>query len=412
MKRAFLLILGCFLAGPSLSALATDKVIKIYHDSDYSSHAASAESMKMGFLTALDEVDNRIGDYRIEFVEKNHRGNVVRSQRTMKQFLKDPEALFILGGLHSPPYLKFRQYINENEILLLVPWAAGGPITRYADGINWVFRLSVDDAKAGIRISDYAIRAENCVAPHLLLEDTGWGKGNFRTMTRYFEQEKSLTPAVTWFNWNTKASAAKVMLRDIANSGSDCVIFVGNAIEGAVFMRAIDELGFDLPVLSHWGITGGDFAEKLGPEVLNNLDLHFVQSCFSFVSSKQTDFSESVFKRAQKLFPDVLSSYESLQAPTGFIHPYDLGRLVIAAMSQLELTDDMAKNRRALRDKLEQLNMPVEGLIKTYQQPFATFTPDDADAHEALGLDDFCMAEFTPGGVIKVKGNNPGDWAH
>ncbi len=412
MKHAFLLVLGCLLAGPLLPLQAADKVIKIYHDSDYSSHAESAESMKMGFLTALDEVDNRIGDYRIEFVEKNHRGNVVRSQRTMKQFLKDPQALFILGGLHSPPYLKFRQYINENEILLLVPWAAGGPITRYTEGTNWVFRLSVDDAKAGIRISDYAIRAENCESPHLLLEDTGWGKGNFRTMTGYFEKEKKLTPAVTWFNWNTKASAAKVMLRDIANSGSDCLIFVGNAIEGAVFMRAIDELGFDLPVLSHWGITGGDFAASLGSEILRNLDLHFVQSCFSFTSSAQTDFTESVFRRGQKLFPRALASAESLQAPTGFIHAYDMGRLVIAAMKQLQLTDDMAENRRLLRDKLEQLYEPVEGLVKTYQQPFTPFTPANTDAHEALGLQDLCMAEYTPEGVIKVKGNNPADWIH
>ncbi len=409
MKHAFLLVLGCLLAASLLPLRAADKVIKIYHDSDYSSHAESAESMKMGFLTALDEVDNRIGDYRIEFVEKNHRGNVVRSQRTMKQFLKDPEALFILGGLHSPPYLKFRQYINENEILLLLPWAAGGPITRHTEGTNWVFRLSVDDSKAGIRISDYAIRAENCETPHLLLEDTGWGKGNFRNMTGYFEKEKSLTPAVTWFNWNTKASTAKVMLRDIANSGSDCLIFVGNAIEGTVFMRAIDELGFDFPVLSHWGITGGDFAEKLGPEILRNLDLHFLQTCFSFVSSTQTEFSESVFSRAQRLFPDTLTAYESLQAPTGFIHAYDLGRLVITAMSQLQLTDDMAENRRALRDKLEQLNEPVEGLVKTYQQPFMPFSPDNPDAHEALNLSDLCMAMYTPEGVIRVKSNNPSE---
>ena len=409
MKHVFLLLLGCFLAGPLLPLWAADKVIKIYHDSDYSSHSESAESMKMGFLTALDEVDNRIGNYRIELVEKNHRGNVVRSQRTMKQFLKDPEALFILGGLHSPPYLKFRQYINENEILLLLPWAAGGPITRHSEGTNWVFRLSVDDTKAGIRISDYAIRAENCESPHLLLEDTGWGKGNFRTMTGYFERQKSLTPSVTWFNWNTKESTAKVMLRDIANSGSDCLIFVGNAIEGTVFMRAIDELGFDLPVLSHWGITGGDFAEKLGPEVLRNLDLHFLQTCFSFVSSDQTEFSESAFRRAQRLFPKKLTAYESLQAPTGFIHAYDLGRLVIEAMSQLQLTDDMAENRRALRDKLEQLNEPVEGLVKTYQQPFMPFTPDNPDAHEALDLSDLCMAMYTPEGVIKVRSNNPAE---
>ena len=387
------------------SVFANDKVFRIYHDSDYSSHSASAESMKMGLLTAFSEIDNQIGGIRIEFVEKNHRGNVVRSRRTMKEFLGDAQALFILGGLHSPPYIKYRQYINENEILLLVPWAAGGPITRYADGTNWVFRLSVDDTKAGLRISDYASNSEKCESPHLLLEDTGWGKSNYRTMTGYFEKEHSYTPAVTWFNWGTQTGAAKIILRDIVNSGSDCLIFVGNAIEGSVFMRAISETDeANLPVLSHWGITGGNFAQNLGAKVLSKLKLDVVQSCFSFVSSPETDFSRSVFQQAQKLFPAVLSDYASLRSPTGFIHAYDLGRIVIQAMNEIDLGGDMGTTRKLLRDKLEQLNAPVNGLIKTYQRPFAIpFSSDNPDAHEALGLSDLCMANFTPEGVIEVK---------
>jgi len=52
------------------------------------------------------------------------------------------------------PYIKNRGLINKNNIPLLVPWAAGGPITRYPQSDNWVFRLSIDDSKAGIRISE------------------------------------------------------------------------------------------------------------------------------------------------------------------------------------------------------------------------------------------------------------------
>ena len=257
-----------------------------------------------------------------------------------------------------------------------------------------------------MRISEYAVNQRNCQTPHLLLEDTPWGQSNFRTMTGYFESERSLTPAVTWFNWNTKASEANIMLREIAGSGSDCLIMVSNAIEAAVFMRAVNALSeFDMPVLSHWGVTGGDFAKKLGPDTLANLDLSFVQSCFSFVTSPATELSTAVFRRGQKLFPEAMTSYETLEAPTGFIHAYDLGKLVISALEQIDLTEDMNANRRLLRDKLEQLDNPVQGLVKNYRQPFMPFTSDNPDAHEALDLSDLCMAEFTPEGVIRVKQN-------
>lgn len=404
--KNFLSIIGAITCLLISTVSANDKVIHIYHDSDYTSHSSSADSMKMGFITALDEIDYKIGDYKIEFIKKDHRGNVVRSHRTMKQYLKDPKALFILGGLHSPPYIKYRQYINDNGILLLVPWAAGGPITRHPNSNNWVFRLSVDDTKAGLRISDYAVNSKKCNAPHLLLEDTGWGKSNLKTITNYFESTLSITPEVTWFNWNTKENAAKSILREIAKSDSDCVIFVGNAIEGAVFMTAMTEVEqFDLPILSHWGITGGNFPQKLGSSTLSKLDLSFIQSCFSFVSSEQTKFSQSVFARGQKLFPEALSNYQSLKSPTGFTHAYDLAKVAIQAMREIPLSDDMVQNRKLLKEKLEALNTPVKGLIKTYQKPYSAFTQSNSDAHEALGLSDLCMAKFTPDGVIEVMQN-------
>ena len=139
------------------------KTLTIYHDSDYSNHNESAYAMKMGALTALAEVDYSAQNYQINIVEKDNRGNSNRSLLHMRQFLKDPNALVFLGGLHSPPYIKNRDFINKNELLLLVPWAAGGPITRYPSDKNWVFRLSVDDTKAGYRMVQYATDTLNCV---------------------------------------------------------------------------------------------------------------------------------------------------------------------------------------------------------------------------------------------------------
>mgnify|MGYP000730934802 CR=1 FL=1 len=83
----------------------------------------------------------------------------------------------------------------------------------------------------------------------------------------------------------------------------------------------------------------------------------------------------------------------------------DLGRIVLNAMSEIQLGDDMVKNRRLLRDKLESMDKPVQGLIKKYQKPFTAFSPDEPDAHEALGLSDLCMASFNKLGVIEVKNN-------
>ena len=58
----------------------------------------------MGFVTALDEVNNHVNQAQLELVIRDHRGNSNRSYLNLKQFLDDPTALAVLGGVHSSLY--------------------------------------------------------------------------------------------------------------------------------------------------------------------------------------------------------------------------------------------------------------------------------------------------------------------
>ena len=278
----------------SANVFAKEYVFNIYHDADYTNHGASANAMKMGFLTALAQKQPQLADIEFKFIAKDHRGNSNRSLLHMKQFLKDPNALFMLSGLHSSPYIKYKSFIAQNEVLLLVPWAAGGPITRHAEPKNWVFRLSVDDTKAGLRIVQFATEKQKCKAPQLLLERTPWGQSNKKTMSQALGSVSS--SQVTWFSWNTKQNQAKIMLREITKNGADCILFVGNAVEGNNFVQAMSELPASqrLSIISHWGITGGDFYEKTSTYLAKGLELNFIQSCFSFRNEPYSDFTREV----------------------------------------------------------------------------------------------------------------------
>ncbi|PKG81406.1 hypothetical protein CXF85_18215 [Colwellia sp. 75C3] len=398
-------VLFClFLA--SYTALAdTNKKLVIYHDADYSLNQLSANAMKMGLLTAFDEVDNEIQGFSLELKEKNHRGNIKRSLLSMKDFLKDEKALFILGGLHSPPYIKNRTFINENQIPLLVPWAAGGPITRYPSADNWVFRLSVDDTKAGIRISEFALQNLSCKNPHLLLEDTAWGKSNKKTMSSYLQDKVPF--GLSLFGWNIKENSARIMVRNIISAGYDCVFFVGNFNETHQFVNAMAAMEKEkrLPIISHWGATGGDVDMIFNEKIKQDVSFHFIQSCYSLASSKQSLFQRSVMARAKKLFPEEFTSPEKVKAPAGFIHAYDLGRLAISALQQIELTGNMKQDRFLFQQALESLQQPVQGLIKEYDKPFSKWSEQHQDAHEALRLENFCMATFGEHNQINVTAN-------
>lgn len=391
MLKLFALMLGLQV----MASHAEDKVIYIYQDADLSHHIESSESIQKGIEVAFAEVDNQVAGYQVKFKYLNHRGNVIRSKRNYDAFLKDPNALAIYSGIHSPPLIKNRKYINENKALTLVPWAAGGPITRYPSSENWIFRLSVDDTQAGDTIIDFATDKKGCKSPHLLLESTPWGDSNLKSMTKALMRHNINNINVTRFGWNLGTSRIRTILRKVITNKDDCVVLVANAVEGVVIADAVLSMpeAKQLPIISHWGIVGGDFHKRVTAKQRKTLDLHFIQSCFAFTNPKQSPFAKSVFNALSKRSNGDLK-YADLPAAVGFIHAYDLSKLLISAINQAGLTGDIAQDRNAIRLAMENLNTPIQGLVKKYQNPFSVFAKNKPNAHEALGKTDYCMGYF------------------
>lgn len=386
-----------------LPSHAAEKIIRIYQDADLSNHSESSEAIQKGVEVAFSEIGNIINEYKVEFKYLDHRGNVIRSKQNYEKFLADPQALAIYSGIHSPPLIRNRTFINENEALTLVPWAAGGPITRHASAENWVFRLSVDDTRAAPVIIDYAIEEKGCENPHLLLEDSPWGNSNLKNMSEALEGHGITTPDVTRFGWNLADQGARILVRRIIDTGSDCIILVSNAIEGAVIAQALIDTQGNIPIISHWGITGGDFHEKISATHRKNLDLIFIQSCFSFTNSQQTEFSNQVFNTLKTHSNGKITTSKDLKSAVGFVHAYDLTKLLIAAIEQAGLTGQIKKDRDTIRQALENLQSPVQGLIKTYEKPYSVFDAKKAiNAHEALHKENYCMAYYSDENEILI----------
>ena len=396
-KQTSILLLAFFFS----HGLIASEPLRLYLDADQTGTVESTLSIEQGILTALSEVDNQIAGRPVELVKLNHQGNSAHSRQHLEQYLQDDNALAVFSGLHSPPLLANLTFINQNHILTLVPWAAAGPITRYAGGDNWVFRLSIDDSKAGYVITNYAIKKREFKVPHLLLERTGWGKANHKVMSKALKNLGYAKPRVTWFNWNIPQGKARAILRTIGHSNADVLLFVGNAPEGKTFAKAMLQLpeAQRLPIASHWGITGGDFPKVIDTAMREKLDLSFIQTCFSFFNIDNNSFAQQVLNQAGQLFPELKTAYD-VHAPTGFIHAYDLTRLLIAAIEQTELTGNMKQDRAAIRVALENLQKPVTGLLKIYNKPFTVFSKSNLDAHEALNIQDFTMGYYGKQGEI------------
>jgi branched-chain amino acid transport system substrate-binding protein len=161
---------------------------------------------------------------------------------------------------------------------------------------------------------------------------------------------------------------------------------VANANEAVILIRELAALPVKerIPIISHWGVSGGPLAQISGPN-LRKVEFSVVQT-YSFIGATDP-VAKRVVAAHDRLFKT--SGARTIASPVGVAHAYDLTHLLARAVDKAGSTD-----RKAVRDALERLG-PWQGLIRSYAQPF---TPA---RHEALEPELVFMAEYGLDGAIE-----------
>lgn len=362
--------------------ISTNDNIIIGLDADLNlASAPSGLAIKRGMELAVDELNQKGGvlGKKLRIMVRDHSGISARGVENIKFFGKLENVVAVIGGLHSPVALSELNSIHENKIIYLGPWAAATGIAENSFQPNYVFRVSVRDEYAGEFLINQALKSHQNIA--LLLENTGWGRSNERSMTQALKERQKTPVAIEWFNWGEKNMMPQ--LTRIEKAGADAILMVANAPEGSTIIKDASQRSQKIPIFSHWGITGGYFWNNVKNE-LPKVKLQFLQT-FSFMGIKNKKTRQVIagyFERYQ------INDAKDIIAPVGTAHAYDLIHLLAKAVEMAGSLD-----RSKIRDALETIQFH-EGLVKKYKYPF---TRDD---HDALGPEDFFLAEYNNKGSI------------
>jgi branched-chain amino acid transport system substrate-binding protein len=141
-------------------------------------------------------------------------------------------------------------------------------------------------------------------------------------------------------------------------------------------MKSLERMEWRVPVVSHWGISGGRFPELAGSGAQH---VEFIQT-YSFFGP-QNAVGQRLLAALQAKYPDVKGPGD-VTPPVGVANAYDAMHLIALAIEKAGSTEG---------DKIRQGLYAIdtyEGLIKTYHQPFS------ADNHDALNENDYIMVHY------------------
>jgi len=346
--------------------------------------ALSGEAIKRGLTIAIDEINARggvLGGSKLELVIRDEEGNPSKGVTAARDVIEREKAVAVFGGLHSPVGLAMLPVFHELKVPYVGTWAAATNITRNGRTPNFMFRVSANDDIVDHFLAKHVVEKLGKKKPGVILENTPWGASNQEGLTKWLG--KLGAPAVGFekFNWNDPDMSPQLLR--LKNGGADAIVMVANAPEGAQVVRSRAKIGWDVPTVSHWGISGGRFSELTG-ELSESVV--FVQT-YSFFG-KQSDVGERVIGALKAKYG--LKGPEDILAPVGTANAYDAMQLVALALDKAGAADG-AK----LRDALENLG-EYRGLIKTYRKPFTS------EEHDALTENDYILVTWRQGKIVPV----------
>jgi branched-chain amino acid transport system substrate-binding protein len=387
LASALALALACTLLPGGLAQAAAPEPVLLGIDGEFGlDNSTSAQAVALGMRAAILEINAAGGVLHgrpLQLVIKDHRSIPARGIRNIQEFARMPGLVAVFGGRFSPVVIEELPAVKAARLPFMAPWSSADDIVDNDMRPNYVYRLSLRDSLAMPKLLAAAKRRK-LARVGLLLTNTSWGRSNAAAADRALPKLGGMTVVGTsWYNWRDTSLVDKY--RQLRAAGAQAIVLVANDDEAAVLVREVAALPKEqrVPILSHWGVTGGEFVAQAGP-ALQQVDFSVIQT-FSFYRADPARVQRFLASAARV---SKVRRVEDIQGAVGMAHAYDLTHILARAIALAGTTE-----RSAVRDALERVGS-YRGLVKDYAPPF---TPA---RHEALGPEQLLMARYRADGVL------------
>ena len=223
--------------------------------------AKSGEAIMRGLSLAMDEINANGGvlGKKLELVVRDDESNPAKGVVAARELVQREKVAVLFGGLDTPVSMAIVPFANQSKVPFMGVWAAGTAITRNGAADNYVFRVSAVDALVDRALVDYAMKKYDIKKPGMILINNPWGESNegglkaaladkglpFAGIEKFQDADVDVVPQLT-------------RLKD---AGADALFLVANVAPSSQVVKSLDRMGWNVPVVSHWGPAGGRFTE-------------------------------------------------------------------------------------------------------------------------------------------------------
>jgi branched-chain amino acid transport system substrate-binding protein len=387
-------LLSLVVAALALPTLAGDTV-KIALTGPYSGGSAPMGiSTRDGSKLAIAEINAaggiQVGDkkLKIEFIERDDEARNERGALIAQELAAMPDLAGVIGSVNTGVVMAGDKHLQEAGITKIICPAAGSKsMTQWAtpDGPKQlsIFRFAAHDGIQASMVVEEAIqRGFKKVA--IFADATNYGASGRDDMLDQIKKQGSKLEVVTTEKWAIGDKDMTAQLLKAKALGAQAILIWGIGPELAAIANGQAKLGYKVPLIGGWPLSMSNFIDNAGPNGNGAL-------------MPQTFIEEPINARAKGFIEAYHKAYgvTRIPSPVSAAQGYDAVLIFAAAVKQAASTDS-----RKIRDALETLKEPVEGVIATWRNPYAKWDPADVTTHEAFRREQTVMGMVQDGRVV------------
>jgi branched-chain amino acid transport system substrate-binding protein len=390
MRRLFALLLCTF----TVPALAAD-TLKIAITGPFTGGSAPmGASMRDGAKLAIGEINAaggiQVGDkkLKIETVErddeaKNERGALIGQELASMSGLSG-----VIGSVNTGVVLAGDKFLQEKGITKIITPAAGSAsMTQWAkaDGPKTlsIFRFAAADGIQAAMVVEEAINRK-LTQVALLHDSTNYGVSGRDDLLNQIKKQGDKLKVVATEKFNIGDKDMTAQLLRAKSSGAQAILIWGIGPELAAVSNGMAKLGMKEPLIGGWPLSMSNYIDNAGKNGNGTL-------------MPQTFIEEPITPKAKKFIDAYHKTYgvQRIPSPVSAAQGYDAVYLFAAAVKQAGSTDS-----RKIADALEDLREPVQGVIATWNKPYAKWDPSKPETHEAFRREQAVMGLVKDGRVV------------
>lgn len=329
----------------------------------------AAKAIERGVLAAMAEINARggvLGGRPLKLMVTDNQGVSARGRDNFIETASKPDVIAVLGGKFSPVTVETVPEAHRLRVPIVSVWGSADQITESAASPSYAFRLSLKDSWGTEALMLRAKTAHKASRICAVLPNTAWGRSSDQVLVHRAPPNGIRVVVTRWYNWGEQTFAD--VLRACKQADAQAMLLVANEKEAAIVFNQMAELPADqrLPIVAHWGLTGGLIHELAGAAI-DKIDVQVIQT-FSFIGNQRP----AARRLASWILKDSgLSQVQDIPSPVGSAHAYDMTHLLALAVNKAGST-----RGEAVRAALE--NLPAfDGAVRRYAP---AFTPTRHDA--------------------------------